>query len=124
MMTRILVPALALAAACTAASANVGGGEEALGGGGSGIAFSSEAQPFGRNLAEWGQRWWQWIYRIPASQNPILDATGASCAVGQDGPVWFLASVIDPGGVASFERSCTLPADKAVLVSPSGSLND
>ena len=38
--------------------------------------------------------------------------------------MWFLASVIDPGGVASFTRSCTIPEHRAVLISPSGVLND
>jgi hypothetical protein len=27
--------------------------------------------------------WWQWVYSIPASDNPLLDDTGASAYVGQ-----------------------------------------
>ena len=89
-----------------------------------GIAFPPRSHPYGRSMVDWSESWWQFIYAIPAAQNPELDSTGADCAIGQQGDVWVLASVIDPGGVASFSRACTLPAGKALLVSPSGVLND
>jgi len=71
-----------------------------------------------------GEKWWQFIYRIPADRNPLFDLTGAQCGVAQSGPVWILASVVDPGGPATIDRSCTLPEGKALLVSPGGTLND
>ena len=57
-------------------------------------------------------RWWQWVISIGQSENPLLDPTGADCAVGQEGPVWFLGGTF--GGPAT--RSCTVPAGKALLI--------
>jgi hypothetical protein len=55
--------------------------------------------------------WWQWVSAIPANKNPLLDATGENAAVGQQGPIWFLAGTF--GGVA--ERTCQVPAGKALF---------
>ena len=51
-----------------------------------------------RPLSELSAEWWQWVYSIPqpyatdtAISNPLFDPTGASCMVGQQGSVWFLA---------------------------------
>jgi hypothetical protein len=57
-------------------------------------------------------RWWQWIISTPQSDNPNFDTTGADCAVGQQGPVWFLAGTF--GGPAT--RACTVPAGKSFLI--------
>jgi hypothetical protein len=54
---------------------------------------------------------------IPEATNPNLDATGAHCAVGQVGPVWFLAGTFGTLG-DSVIRSCTVPAGKALLLTP------
>jgi hypothetical protein len=86
--------------------------------------FERDAHPYGASLERWSERSWQWLYAIPAAHNPMLDTTGVDCAVGQRGPVWYLPSVIDPGGVASFTRSCTLPHERALLMNLSGVLND
>jgi hypothetical protein len=88
------------------------------------FAYSAEAAPLGVDLARWGETWWKWIYAQPAAHNPIFDPSGADCGVGDQGPVVFLASVVDPGGVATIHRSCTVPAHRPILISPSGSLND
>src|SRR5262249_37479866 len=48
---------------------------------------------------------------FPAAINPMLDTTGADCALGQAGPVWFLAGT--PGFPAT--RTCTVPADRAIF---------
>lgn len=70
-----------------------------------------QSHPYGHTYNEWADRWWQWVDAIPQSVNPIIDPTGANCAIGQSGPVWFLAG--SPGG--SYERSCTVPAGKAIF---------
>jgi hypothetical protein len=44
--------------------------------------------------------------------HPSLDLTGEKCAIGQEGPVWFLTQTF--GGRA--ERTCTTPAGKALLI--------
>ncbi len=76
--------------------------------------FSIDSKPYGITYAEWTGRWWQWALSIPKDTNPAADNTGKNCAVNQNGPVWFLAGTF--GGPA--ERSCTIPAGKAILFSP------
>jgi hypothetical protein len=63
---------------------------------------------FGNAYGEWSARWWQWLLSIPDAKNPNLDRTGANCADGQTGQVWFLAGTF--GGSA--RRSCTIPAGR------------
>jgi len=50
--------------------------------------------------------WWQWALSIPAAVNPMLDATGQNCMVGQSGKTWFLAGTFN-GGTAT--RRCSIP---------------
>ena len=62
----------------------------------------------------WSDAWWTWALSIPADTNPILDPTGANGALGQSGPVWFLAGVgfgIGP----TVERSLTVPPGKMLF---------
>jgi hypothetical protein len=66
----------------------------------------------GKTYGQWSAAWWQWAANISEPNSPVTDDTGANCAVNQKGPVWFLAGTA--GGLAT--RSCTVPADKAVLV--------
>ena len=69
------------------------------------------SKPYGLTYGEWSARWWQWIESIPAATNPNFDTTGADCAQGQAGPVWFLAG--DFGGTVV--RHCTIPVGVSVL---------
>jgi hypothetical protein len=71
-----------------------------------------DSSPYGNTYGEWSARWWQWAFSIPAATNPVLDETGANCAEGQSGPVWFLAGSFFGG---TFERACTVPPDKALF---------
>ena len=66
----------------------------------------------GKTYGQWSAAWWQWAANISEPNSPVTDDTGADCAVRQKGPVWFLAGTA--GGLAS--RTCTVPADKAILV--------
>ena len=61
-----------------------------------------------RAFNELSGEWWQWSSSIPASENPLLDATGEKCVVGQHGSLWFLAGNF--GGTTT--RSCSVPAGK------------
>jgi hypothetical protein len=70
------------------------------------------AHPYGQSYGEWAADWWQWALSQPVSTNPVLDETGANCAAGQSGLVWFLAGTF--GGSAT--RSCTVPTGKALLL--------
>lgn len=76
--------------------------------------YPIDSEPFGIPYAEWTGKWWKWALEAPAARNPVSDVTGENCAEGQEGPVWFLAGTF--GGSAV--RSCTIPADKAVLWNP------
>lgn len=67
---------------------------------------------FGMTYGEWSVAWWQWGLSIPAATNPILDTTGANCAEGQAGHVWFLAGTF--GGPAVI-RTCTVPTGRALF---------
>jgi hypothetical protein len=86
--------------------------------------FPPDARPYGTSMERWGELAWKWIYRQPAASNPLLDQTGASCDVDQQGPVWFLPSIIPGGPQFAGERSCTLPHHVALLVQVSSYLND
>jgi hypothetical protein len=68
--------------------------------------------PQQENYGQLGMLWWRWALSIPAAQNPILDTSGADCAVAQKGGTWFLAGT--PGG-APVTRSCTIPAGKKIF---------
>jgi hypothetical protein len=76
--------------------------------------FTTDSKPYGMSYDEWTAKWWQWALSIPKDINPVGDETGKYCGQGQEGPVWFLAGTF--GG--SMERSCTIPAGKAILFSP------
>jgi hypothetical protein len=69
------------------------------------------SKPYGLTYGEWSARWWEWIESIPTAKNPNFDTTGAHCAEGQTGPVWFLAG--DFGGTVV--RHCTIPTGVSVL---------
>jgi hypothetical protein len=72
------------------------------------------ATPHLRAYPDWAALWNQWAYGTPADQNPLLDATGADCAVNQPVPgVFFLAGTIGGGPVT---RTCTVPVGTAFLV--------
>lgn len=51
------------------------------------------------------RRWLRWAMELPWSTGPITDTTGAACADGQEGNVWFLAGT-EEGPVT---RACTVP---------------
>jgi hypothetical protein len=71
------------------------------------------SNPSGASYSEWAARWWTWALAQPAAVNPVLDETGAHCAQGQSGHVWFLAGTFT-GDIVT--RSCSIPAGKALLV--------
>jgi hypothetical protein len=73
--------------------------------------YAPDSKPFGRTYAEWTARWWQWVLSISKTENPVVDQVGKNCASNQSGPVWFLAGALK----GHAERSCVIPADKAVL---------
>jgi hypothetical protein len=83
--------------------------------------FPPDSQPYGLTYGEWTAKWWQWAHSIPTENNPMLDETGEDCAQAQNqtGPVWFLAGT----GAGFAERTCTIPAGKAILLPIINSVN-
>ncbi|MBK6851807.1 MAG: hypothetical protein IPG93_09375 [Burkholderiales bacterium] len=73
--------------------------------------FDDDARPYGVAFPEWTARLWQHVLSLPSGDNPLLDNGVNKCAIGQSGPVWFLAGNL--GGVS--QRACDVPADKALL---------
>jgi hypothetical protein len=63
----------------------------------------------GRTQAEWSAAWWQTMLAIPASQNPITDASGAFAHLGDQGPVFFLAGSFSSAPVV---RDVTVRSDQ------------
>jgi hypothetical protein len=74
--------------------------------------YTPDSHPYGLSYGEWTAKWWQWFTSIPNDANhPLNDATGASCARNQAGPVWFLGGYITGYAV----KTCNIPAGKAIL---------
>ena len=65
------------------------------------------------NFAELSAKWWKWALETPTALNPLIDLTGANCAVGQEGNIWFLAGTFP--GVGNVIRTCTVPAGKILF---------
>ena len=62
--------------------------------------------------SELAAQWWQWAVAVPAAQSPIGDTTGEFAALGQSGPVWFLAGTWWNNTV---ERTFSVPAGKPLF---------
>jgi len=76
--------------------------------------YIGDSKPFGLSFGEWTAKWWQWLAQVvPQNINPANDNNGANCAQNQAGPVWFLAGSV----TGKAERTCTIPAGKAILFS-------
>jgi len=76
--------------------------------------YSPTAHPYGHSYPQWAVRYLKWWLTSPANRNPASDHTGQLCTDRQSGPVWFLTTNFGGTDV----RSCTVPAGKALLVTP------
>jgi hypothetical protein len=82
-------------------------------GGGSGpVVLPPDGHPLGKTYAGWSAAWWKFNLEQPATHNPILDTTGADCANGQSGPVFFLDGAFGGG---TLTRNCAVPSGKALF---------
>ena len=75
--------------------------------------YSTNSGPYGIPYNQWASKWWQWTQSIPEPVHPREHPSEQNCKVAQQGPVWFLADLLS----GRQERSCTIPASKAILVS-------
>src|SRR3954454_17491268 len=72
------------------------------------------ATPHLNSYSTWGALWSTWAYGTPAANNPVLDTTGANCAVNQPVPgTFFLAGTFDGSTVM---RTCTVPVGTSFLI--------
>lgn len=56
----------------------------------------------------------RWMFSIPIGVNPANPAeTGANCGLNQQGTVW---NLVGPGGLPTWNVSCTVPAGKAIFM--------
>src|SRR5262245_1947382 len=71
-----------------------------------------QSHPHGQTYSEWAADWWVWGLSQPTPTNPLIDPTGAQCASGQTGRVWFLAGALGGGTVT---KSCSIPTGTALV---------
>jgi hypothetical protein len=64
------------------------------------------SRPQGHTYGDWSAAWWKWALEKTAAESPLQDPTGANCAIGQTGSVWFLAGTF--GVSTPVTRSCTV----------------
>ena len=83
-----------------------------------GAALPPDATVAGAGLEEWSARFYQWLLSFPNPTSPLFAETGERCAVGQHGPVFFLAPLASPAAVEDpgFALPCTVPAGAAIFV--------
>lgn len=80
-----------------------------------------QAKPFGKSYGFWAGDWWRYVFEVPVGVNPLVDETGANCAVGQPEHVWYLSGklCLETTGagcaVVVADRSCTVPAGRAIF---------
>jgi hypothetical protein len=77
--------------------------------------FSPGEKPYGLTYEEHAKNFFKWLISIPSDDNPMNDETGEKCANGQlnsNSSVFYLSG----GGGGKFERTCTVPAGKGLLV--------
>ena len=67
----------------------------------------------GLTYGEWSARWWEWALEQPEALSPLRDTTGANCAIGQSGSVWFLAGTFE--STEPVTRMCTIPPGKTLF---------
>jgi len=70
------------------------------------------SNPYGKSYAQWTANWWRYVMGFPAASSPLADDTGANCANGQSGPVFFLVGTI---GTQVVRNDCVVPLGKSIL---------
>ena len=86
--------------------------EQALAARGGAVVLPGQARVFGRSMAEWSTRWYQWSFGVPAAQNPAL-ALEADCDVAQDDAVYFVPMY---DFALEYARTCRVPFGKPVFL--------
>jgi hypothetical protein len=75
--------------------------------------YNKSSSPYGVPYNEWPIKWWQWQVTIPTSKHPLTNETQTTCPSASDGNVTFVAHKF----ADSSSITCTVPSDKAILLS-------
>lgn len=86
------------------------------------VVLPNDATVAGKSIGDWGAAWWTAQYAAPVETNWIEDLTGERCTEHQSGDVWMLAGTWWGAGAVS--RTCTVPADKHLLIPISNYFDD
>lgn len=77
--------------------------------------FPPGSKPYGLTYEDHVKNFWKWLLKIPATNNPSNDPTGAGCATDQSNtssPIFYLAP--NNGGIS--QRVCIVPAGKGLFI--------
>jgi hypothetical protein len=72
------------------------------------------------NLGALTEAAWRWLVSLPVDATPFADESSVNCGLNQQGRFWFLGGPIG----ATFSRTCTIPAGRAIVVAVNAFLND
>lgn len=72
-----------------------------------------DATPAGKPYGVHAADWWKWALAQTADSSAVLDETGANCATGQSGAVWYLAGTFS--GQPTLRR-CTVPFQRTLVI--------
>jgi hypothetical protein len=78
---------------------------------------------FGKSYSDLVDAWSNWAWREPAATNPVLDPDGSDCARNQKGRFWFLAGTLEDFNDGVAQRTCTVPAGRAIFFPISNGLS-
>jgi hypothetical protein len=101
-------------ASSTSAQTSVRRASAENGNSGNPVVHPRSSNPYGASYETWTARWWQWAYSLPVAGHPLFDESGADCAAGQSGPVWYLGGVFNVSGSAVRDL-CVVPQGKSIL---------
>src|SRR5580693_2944856 len=110
-MRRVLVILLSVGCLVVAPVTSAGASDR-----GSSAVFEPQSHPYGLSYSQWAERWSQWAFGTPTSENAL--ANPANCNFNQRGPAFMLPAASGPGVVAT----CTVAAGEPLLLAPAGNL--
>lgn len=79
--------------------------------------FTLNDKPYGLTYGHWTIKWWQWVWSIPDSTNPLRDDNGKNANLNQpDKNVWFLAGTWATEKMIKVpNREVTIPSNRSIL---------
>jgi hypothetical protein len=72
-----------------------------------------DSWPAGKPYSVHAADWWKWALAQTVDTSAVLDETGANCATGQTGSVWYLAGTFS--GLPTL-RQCTVPFRTTLVI--------